>query len=170
MRIQWVLYFLGFVLAMTIGVVFILILKNPLQEEVRELALIQPATPTIPHDFDWETYVQNYEDLRRAGINTEEKARQHWVEFGKSEGRDYHPVAQVKQTESVAKAEDAFAISPIVPPRTIPLVSLDSSQFDPTSFRERYNKILKRAGIDSKEEAMEFSLCFWEKRRKAYFS
>ena len=37
--------------------------------------------------FDWKTYVNNYVDLQRAGIDTEEKAISHWNMYGKNEGR-----------------------------------------------------------------------------------
>jgi len=38
-------------------------------------------------NFDWETYLDNYADLRNAGINTQELALQHWNDFGKNEDR-----------------------------------------------------------------------------------
>jgi len=38
-------------------------------------------------NFDWKTYVDNYEDLRNAGINTKESALQHWYDSGRQEGR-----------------------------------------------------------------------------------
>jgi len=38
-------------------------------------------------NFDWKTYINNYEDLKKAGINTKEKALQHWNNHGKKEGR-----------------------------------------------------------------------------------
>jgi hypothetical protein len=38
-------------------------------------------------NFDWECYLSVYEDLRNAGINTEEAALDHWIKTGKSEGR-----------------------------------------------------------------------------------
>ena len=40
--------------------------------------------------FDWETYINNYEDLERAGINTKEKAWNHWITNGKRENRIYN--------------------------------------------------------------------------------
>lgn len=40
-------------------------------------------------DFDWKTYVENYEDLRKANINTYETALQHWNKYGKKEGRTF---------------------------------------------------------------------------------
>ena len=37
--------------------------------------------------FDWQFYLSEYEDLRKAGIKTEDAALRHYVKFGKSEGR-----------------------------------------------------------------------------------
>ena len=37
--------------------------------------------------FDWNIYINNYEDLQKAEINTKEKAWEHWVLYGKFEGR-----------------------------------------------------------------------------------
>jgi hypothetical protein len=39
------------------------------------------------NNFDWKFYIGHYGDLRRAGINTEQKALEHWVKFGKNENR-----------------------------------------------------------------------------------
>jgi len=39
------------------------------------------------NDFDWKTYLENYEDLRKAGIITKEKAYLHWIIYGRKEGR-----------------------------------------------------------------------------------
>ena len=41
------------------------------------------------NQFDWQTYVSNYKDLQKAGINTKEKAYCHWIVYGKKEGRTY---------------------------------------------------------------------------------
>ena len=40
-------------------------------------------------EFDWKTYVNNYEDLRNSEINTREKAWNHWIIHGKLEGITY---------------------------------------------------------------------------------
>lgn len=40
-------------------------------------------------NFDWITYLNKYEDLRNAGINTKDAAIEHWNEYGKKEGRTY---------------------------------------------------------------------------------
>ena len=39
------------------------------------------------NDFDWKYYVNYYKDLRKAGINTKEKAYNHWIKYGKKEKR-----------------------------------------------------------------------------------
>lgn len=41
------------------------------------------------NEFNWKIYVNNYEDLRKVGINTKQKAWAHWEMHGKSEGRSY---------------------------------------------------------------------------------
>lgn len=40
-------------------------------------------------NFDWKTYLQNYSDLGKAGINNKYSAWRHWIKFGKNEGRTY---------------------------------------------------------------------------------
>ena len=40
--------------------------------------------------FDWMYYVNNNRDLRKAGINTKQKALEHWKNHGKYEGRKSH--------------------------------------------------------------------------------
>jgi hypothetical protein len=37
--------------------------------------------------FDWENYINMYEDLKLAGINTKKKAWNHWIVYGQKEGR-----------------------------------------------------------------------------------
>ena len=41
--------------------------------------------------FDWKFYLDLYPDLKKAGINTQEKAYQHYINHGKNEGRACHP-------------------------------------------------------------------------------
>lgn len=43
----------------------------------------------IPADFNWQSYVAMHPDLGRAGIDTEEEARRHYVNDGIAEGRNY---------------------------------------------------------------------------------
>jgi lipopolysaccharide biosynthesis protein len=43
----------------------------------------------VPKDFDWVAYVSYYDDLRHSGIDTEEKAKKHYVDHGRSECRQF---------------------------------------------------------------------------------
>jgi hypothetical protein len=47
------------------------------------------AKITLPKEFDWKLYTMLYPDLQRAGINTEAKAKQHWLNYGHKEKRIY---------------------------------------------------------------------------------
>ncbi len=46
----------------------------------------------LPPDFDWRTYVDNYEDLQKAGVDTKAKAAEHWLKTGSKEGRTYREI------------------------------------------------------------------------------
>jgi hypothetical protein len=39
--------------------------------------------------FNWEFYVNKYDDLKEENINSEEKAYNHWIKYGKKEKRIY---------------------------------------------------------------------------------
>ena len=41
----------------------------------------------ICNPFDWQLYLNRYEDLRNAGIDNEKKAWTHWINYGRAEGR-----------------------------------------------------------------------------------
>jgi GT2 family glycosyltransferase len=45
---------------------------------------------TLPEDFNWKYYISNYKDLQNAKINTQKKAINHYMVFGKNEGRVYN--------------------------------------------------------------------------------
>lgn len=45
---------------------------------------------SIPHNFEWETYVNSYEDLVKAKKDTYEKAIKHYKTYGYIEGRLYN--------------------------------------------------------------------------------
>lgn len=42
-----------------------------------------------PYDFDWKFYLNNNQDLLKAGLKTEEDAIKHWLNFGYNENRKY---------------------------------------------------------------------------------
>lgn len=47
------------------------------------------AKVSLPSDFDWRNYVESYKDLQEMGIDTKEKAAEHWLKIGRKEGRKY---------------------------------------------------------------------------------
>ena len=56
--------------------------------------------------FDWLIYINNYEDLRIANINTYPKALNHWQLYGKNEKRTF-----IKIIDSVKKNKNIFIIT-----------------------------------------------------------
>jgi hypothetical protein len=46
----------------------------------------------IIDNFDWENYISNNPDLNDSGIDTFEKAWDHWINYGKSEGRSFFQI------------------------------------------------------------------------------
>jgi hypothetical protein len=59
----------------------------------------------ISRDFDWKSYVNNYPDLQRAGVNSRKKAIKHWCEFGQEEGRTYQCSAAVRDDKMINSGE-----------------------------------------------------------------
>lgn len=43
----------------------------------------------LPKNFDWKSYLENYPDLREAGIKTESDAISHYLNYGRYENREY---------------------------------------------------------------------------------
>lgn len=43
----------------------------------------------LPLDFNWEWYLELNPDLIRAGLNTKEKAIEHWLKYGYKENREF---------------------------------------------------------------------------------
>ncbi|MDD2531527.1 MAG: glycosyltransferase 61 family protein, partial [Candidatus ainarchaeum sp.] len=58
---------------------------------------INKARKRPPIYFDWNFYVNNYYDLQLAKINTKEKAVDHWIKYGKKEGRICSPIFAKKK-------------------------------------------------------------------------
>ena len=58
-----------------------------------------PGAPKTesPADFDWKLYLERYPDLRAAGINTQEDAVGHWLEYGRAEGRWGAPLTRPRR-------------------------------------------------------------------------
>jgi len=49
-------------------------------------------------NFDWEKYIKNYEDLKK--IKTKEAAWNHWIHYGKKEGRKYFATSKYNINEN----------------------------------------------------------------------
>ena len=45
-------------------------------------------------NFDWKFYINVYDDLRKAGVNNEQKAIQHFINYGYKERRRTHSIIQ----------------------------------------------------------------------------
>jgi hypothetical protein len=52
----------------------------------------------LPENFDWEFYLEYYEDLRNAGLKTKEDAERHYLNHGQNENRVYvkNPLEKIK--------------------------------------------------------------------------
>jgi GR25 family glycosyltransferase involved in LPS biosynthesis len=89
-------------------------------------------------DFDWKTYIENYEDLRMAKINTKEKALIHWTKYGKKENRTYEKINHYK-----------------------------NDVFDWVTYTENYVD-LRNAGINTKEKAWQHWNLYGKKEGRTY--
>lgn len=50
--------------------------------------------------FNWQQYIINYEDLKKAKINTPQKAWNHWIKFGMNEGRTFNKIDNIIITKN----------------------------------------------------------------------
>lgn len=67
-------------------------------------------------NFDWLTYINNYDDLINANINTKELAWSHWIKYGKKEGRTFKNIVVVKDdivNENIDVVNEKFDITNI---------------------------------------------------------
>lgn len=46
-------------------------------------------------NFNWKYYVNRYQDLKKANINTKKKAWEHWIQFGEKELRSCNPTNDI---------------------------------------------------------------------------
>jgi hypothetical protein len=58
----------------------------------------------LPEGFSWETYLRYNPDLRSAGINSQQQAEEHYLDYGAREGRPLTPEDFVRFNESNARA------------------------------------------------------------------
>ena len=62
----------------------------------------------VPCNFNWEYYVARYPDLKKAGIDSKEKATHHWINYGKHENRicSYDVSQEKKKKEKTNKKQN----------------------------------------------------------------
>lgn len=53
----------------------------------------------IPANFDWKFYIDYYADLKQAGINSENLAKYHYINYGRKEDRQY--AKQIKKINKI---------------------------------------------------------------------
>ena len=64
----------------------------PLKNKLIYLYNVWIRENKLHYNFDWINYINNYEDLRNAGINTYESALEHYNTYGRNEGRIYEDI------------------------------------------------------------------------------
>jgi len=95
--------------------------------------------------FDWKFYINVYDDLRKAGVNDEQKAIQHFSNFGYKEKRRTHPIIQSN-----------VIISKLPIQQVIGHVNQCYVSDGLNSFRTRFMNYFKLSNITSPEEACVF--------------
>ena len=90
------------------------------------------ATAISDPDFDAAYYLHRYPDLLAAGLRTQEQLYQHWITYGKAEGR----VGSQTYT---------------VPENLVPTPKVFSSDFDAAYYSHRYPD-LRAAGLRTPEQ------------------
>ena len=100
----------------------------------------------MSHTFDWKTYINNYEDLKKAGINTETKALKHWNTHGKKEGRICNIIEKNDIKNINVKAKNSF---------------------DWKTYINNYED-LRNAGIDTKDKAIQHWINYGMKEGRTY--
>ncbi len=79
--------------------------------------------------FDWNAYLEKYQDLKNTGIETKEKAWQHWINHGMNEGRTFYNINDTVADEKV-----------------------EFEEFNWKTYLDNY-KDLKECGVSTKEHA-----------------
>ena len=123
-------------------------------------------------NFDWEAYVSRNSDLQRAGINTLDKAWNHYVNSGQREGRIASIILKPKQTTTVAPMNPPAAARMMQPTTGAPtttkppqlfekqviLADLKDIQFELNGYSKRIDNIrehVKDMDIESKKHRNE---------------
>lgn len=109
-------------------------------------------------NFDWNSYVSYYEDLKKDNVNTKEKAWRHWINYGRREERLYFDLTEKINTsnEEVQKVDNSVVV-PI------------NEDFDWVKYTNYYTD-LKDDNIDTIEKAWNHWIKYGEKEGRTYFN
>jgi len=88
---------------------------------------------TLPEDFDWEFYLNNYSDLINAGLKSEKEAKRHYLNHGISENRVYKK--ELKEGKLIIKDEKLWVnfiniCKDLIPylPNDFPIINKNSNK------------------------------------------
>jgi len=168
----------GPILAIIVAVCLAGFYKELSTEGAQSLASAQTRRSKVPDDFNWKAYVNNYSDLQKAGINTEERAKEHWLNWGEKEGRNYREIQTPSALTKKEHDDPKLLISPakqgkdgpdVRKPQTPPTDIKETlpPNFDWMTYVENY-KDLQKAGIDTKAKAAEHWLKIGKKEGRTY--
>jgi len=65
----------------------------------------------LPEEFDWVFYLNNYDDLKNAGLRTEDDAIEHFLNFGQFENRIYKRKYSILKNHNIEKFDVSVIIS-----------------------------------------------------------
>ena len=134
-------------------------------------------------NFDWKQYIDNYDDLKKAGIDTKDKAWKHWMNHGKLEGRNFINVEyqnfdwkqyidnydDLKKAgiDTKDKAWKHWMNHGKLEGRNF--INVEYQNFDWNSYLNTYDD-LEKAGIDTKDKAWKHWNCFGKNEgRQIYY-
>lgn len=100
--------------------------------------LVETYSFLIPKDFDYQFYIEYHPDLQQAGIDDENKAKQHYLLFGKKENRPYKKI-KIDQTPKIKEEKPELWYDS----KNVLYFSPNAPDYDKSSGGNRLLEILK---------------------------
>ena len=104
---------------------------------------------TLPQDFCWKDYIQIYDDLRAAGIDTERQAIYHYLIYGVNEQRKYK-IDETKEEYTKLVNQKEEISEKFFNTKNLMYFSPEAPNFDRSSGGNRLFQILKILATDLK--------------------
>ena len=151
-----------------------------ISEKKKYQSKIKQNLDNVQSAFDWKTYVYNYPDLQRAGINTQEKAWNHWSTVGQKENRTDSKISTLfdwktyiynypdLQRAGINTQQKAWNHWSTVGQKENRTDSNISTLFDWKTYVSNYSD-LQRSGINTQEKAWNHWCTFGQKENRTYF-